>query len=155
MEPLAPGSTAPSVPSFDSGAGPKVIFFYKVTCPACQMSAPKVQAFEEAYPGAILGVGQDPKDKLLQFSKTYGMTFRSIPDTEPYEISNQWGIRVVPTTFLVDGDTIVDAVEAWNRDGLNGISKRVAATGGSYRPISDAGDGLPAFRPGCGARNAR
>ncbi len=149
MEPLAPGSAVPTAPSFDPAAGPKVIFFYKVTCPTCQLAAPKVQAFEEAYPERLLGVGQDPKDKLLGFARQFGMTFRSVPDVEPYDISNQWGIRVVPTTFLVEGDTIVDAVESWDRDGLNGISKRLAdMTGSPYRPISDPGDGLPPFRPG-------
>ena len=60
MQPLAPGSAARSVPSFDPAAGPKLLFFYKVTCPVCQMAAPKVEAFEEAYPGTILGIGQDP-----------------------------------------------------------------------------------------------
>ena len=108
-----------------------------------------VQAFEDAYPGRILGVGQDPKEKLLGFGREFGMTFRSVPDVEPYEVSNQWGIRVVPTTFLVDGDTVVDTVESWDRDGLNGISKRLAdMTGSPYQPISEAADGLPPFRPG-------
>ncbi len=149
MEPLAPGSTAPSRPAFDPSEGPKVIFFYKVTCPTCHMAAPKVQAFEDAYPGRILGVGQDPKEKILAFSRQFGMTFRSVPDVPPYDISNQWGIRVVPTTFLVDGDSIVDTVESWDRDGLNGLSKRVAdMTGSAYRQVSDTGDGLPSFRPG-------
>ena len=149
MEPLAPGSTAPPTPSFDITAGPKVLFFYKVTCPVCQMAAPKVQAFEEAYPGSILGVGQDPKEKLLEFSRTSGMTFRSVPDLDPYDASNRWGIRIVPTTFLVDGETVVDTVESWDRDGLNRVSKTVAEmTGTAYRPISDPADGLPELRPG-------
>ncbi len=113
------------------------------------MAAPKVQAFEEAYPGRILGIGQDPKGKLLDLSKNYGMTFRSVPDVEPYEVSNQWGIRVVPTTFLVDGGTIIDTVESWDREGLNRISRRLAdVTGVAYRAVSDPDDGLPPFRPG-------
>jgi thiol-disulfide isomerase/thioredoxin len=149
VDPLAPGSAVPTAPSFDPAEGPKVVFFYKVTCPTCHMAAPKVQAFEEAYPGRILGVGQDPKDKLLPFARQFGMTFRSVPDVDPYDISNQWGIRVVPTAFLVDGGTIVDTVESWDRDGLNGISERLAdMTGSAYRQISDPGDGLPPFRPG-------
>ena len=149
VEPLQAGATAPTVPSFDPGAGPKVLFFYKVTCPVCQMAAPKAQRFEEAYPGTILGVGQDPKEKLLSFSREFGLTFRSVPDAEPYDVSNKWGIRVVPTAFLVEGDNVLDTVESWDRDGLNRISKSLAEmTGSSYRPISDPDDGLPPFRPG-------
>ena len=79
----------------------------------------------------------------------YEMTFRSVPDNEPYDVSNQWGIQVVPTTFLLDGETVVDVVESWDRDGLNRLSKSVAEmTGAAYRAISDPGDGLPPFRPG-------
>jgi thiol-disulfide isomerase/thioredoxin len=149
VEPLAPGSAVPTAPSFDPAEGPKVVFFFKVTCPTCQIAAPKVQAFEEAYPGRILGVGQDPKEKLLVFAREFGMTFRSVPDVDPFDMSNQWGIGVVPTTFLVEGDTVVDTVESWDRDGLNEISKRLAdMTGSAYRQISDSGDGLPPFRPG-------
>ena len=149
MAVIAIGDEAPAIPGLAFEAGPTALVFYKVTCPVCQMAAPKVQAFEDAYPGSILGVGQDSKEKLLEFSRTYGMTFRSVPDLEPYDASNRWGIRVVPTTFLVDGETIVDTVESWDRDGLNRVSKAVAEmTGAAYRPISDPSDDLPELRPG-------
>ena len=150
LEPLQPGSTAPSLPDIDFSADPSVLFFYKVTCPVCQMAGPPVARFEQAYPGRIQGIGQDPPEKLAEFDRTYELGFRSISDLPPYGVSNAYGIRTVPTTFLVDADgSILDTVESWDRDGLNRISKELAAlVGADPAEISEAGDGLPPFRPG-------
>jgi peroxiredoxin len=144
------GSKAPAIPGVDFQTGPMALFFYKVTCPVCQMAAPKVQEFERSYPGRIVGIGQDPEEKLTSFGAQFGMTFASVVDAPPYDVSNAYGIEVVPTTFLVDPDgTILESVESWDREGLNALSKRLATlTGAPYVDISDPSDGLPSFRPG-------
>jgi peroxiredoxin len=150
MEPLRPGSPAPPISGTEFGELATVLFFYKVTCPVCQLAAPKVETFERAYPGRIAGVGQDPPQKLDAFAGRYGQTFPSIPDLPPYEVSNAYGIRVVPTLFLVGADSRVVAVaESWDRNGFNEISLELAnLTGAGFVPISEDGDGLPSFRPG-------
>jgi len=141
---------APAIPGVDFHSGPLALFFYKVTCPVCQMAAPKVEGFDLAYPGRIVGIGQDPEEKLVSFGRQLGMTFRSLPDLPPYDASNAYGIEVVPTTFLIDRDgSILDTVESWDRDGLNHLSKELAElTGSAYAEISNPSDGLPPFRPG-------
>jgi thiol-disulfide isomerase/thioredoxin len=150
MQALSPGTVAPPVPSVDFADGPLALFFYKVTCPVCQMAAPKAEAFQRAYPGRISGVGQDPEEKLAEFDSRFGMSFPRVPDLPPYEVSDAYGIRVVPTVVLVGRDGVVlDSVESWDRDGINAISKRLAdLTGTAYASISDPADGLPSFRPG-------
>jgi hypothetical protein len=150
MTALPPGSAAPPIPGVSFADGPRALYFYKVTCPACQMSAPSAERFEHAYPGRIAGVGQDPPDRLQGFSDEWGVTFPSVPDHPPYEISNAYGIRVVPTLFLVsEGGTILESVESWDRDGYNGVSRRLAGlTGATYEEVSTPSDGLPPFRPG-------
>jgi hypothetical protein len=40
MSPLQVGAVAPEVPGVRFGEGPVGLFFYKVTCPTCQMAAP-------------------------------------------------------------------------------------------------------------------
>jgi thiol-disulfide isomerase/thioredoxin len=148
-EPLQPGSEAPPVPGLEVSSGPKVLFFYKVTCPVCQMAAAPASRFEQAYPGRIRGIGQDPEERLAEFDRAYGLGFPSIADLPPYTISNAYGIRAVPTTFLVEDGSILDTVESWDRDGLNRASKQLASMlGADYVSISEAGDGLPPFRPG-------
>ena len=78
------------------------------------------------------------------------MTFPCRPDLPPYEISNAYGIRVVPTVVVVGTEGRVEAVaESWDREGLNEVSRRLAElAGAAYAPISEPADGLPAFRPG-------
>lgn len=134
----------------DFSDGPTALFFYKVTCPVCQMAAPKARALADAYPGRIFGIGQDPEERLGEFDREYGMDIPHLADLPPYEASNAYGIEVVPTVFLVDRDGVVlDTVESWDRDGYNRVSRRLAElTGSEYVEISAARDGLPPFRPG-------
>jgi len=134
----------------DFAAGPTALFFYKVTCPVCQMAAPAARKFEQAYPGRIAGIGQDPAEKLAEFDRQYGLGFATVADLPPYDTSNAYGIISVPTLFLVGTDGMVlESVPSWDRDGYNAVSQRLAGlTGGAYVPISEPGDGLPPFRPG-------
>ena len=150
MAELQVGSKAPTVPGVDFGAGPTALFFYKVTCPVCQMAAPAAGKFEQAYPGRIEGVGQDPEEKLTEFDRQFGLGFASVPDLPPYGVSEAYGIISVPTLFLVSSDgTLLESVPSWDRDGYNSVSERLAKLlGVDPAPISEPSDGLPAFRPG-------
>lgn len=143
------GSAAPPVAGVAAGL-PHALVFYKVTCPTCQMAAPVLDRFERAYPGRVIGVGQDPIDTLERFSDTYGMTFPCLADEAPYGASNAYGIEHVPTLFVVDEAGIVaDVVESWDRDSYNHASRTLAELlGDEAVVISEASDGLPEFRPG-------
>lgn len=146
---IAVGAQAPPIRSV-APTGPHALLFYKVSCPTCQMAAPPLDRFERAYPGRIVGVGQDPADALAAFSATYAMTFRSVPDLAPYASSNAYGIEHVPTIVVVDGEgRVADVVESWDREGFNRASRTLAGlVGVDAAVISDDADGLPAFRPG-------
>lgn len=151
--PLAPGAAARSftLPDATTGApvadpwreGPVVLAFFKVTCPVCQMVAPKVQALADG--GArVVAVGEDPPDKLTAYAARHGQWVPTVSEPAPYLVSSAYGISAVPTLFLVGADGVVaDAVGAWDRSRWNALA--VAAGG---RPVSADGDGLPAFRPG-------
>ena len=148
MEPLAPGGAAPPIEGIDLGE-PTVLVFYKVTCPVCQLAAPVVERLHRAYPGRVRGVGQDPSDALDEFGRTYGLTVPVTSDRPPYPASNAYGVRVVPSLFLVEGGEVRDVVESWDRDGFNRVSAGIAErTGANAVSVSAAADGLPSFRPG-------
>jgi hypothetical protein len=151
MAPLTPGTAAPPIAGIELGAEPTAVFFYKVTCPVCQMAAPKADVLASAYPGHLVGVGQDPGARLSEFASSYGgVMFGSVPDPPPYEASNAYGIETVPTLFVVDGGgMVVETVESWDRDGYNRASRTLSGLlGQPYVEVSNSGDGLPAFRPG-------
>ena len=143
------GDAAPRVP--DAGpTGPHALIFYKVTCPTCQMAASVFDRFATAYPGAVVGVGQDPPALLERFADEYGVRFASVSDVEPYVISDAFDIEHVPTLVILDGDRIVrDVVESWDRQGTNRAAGVLAGLlGMDAMVVSEVDDGLPAFRPG-------
>ena len=146
VEPIPPGSPAPPISGVDR---PGVLFFYKVTCPTCQLAAPVAERFAAAIPGRFVGVGQDPREKLDQFAEELGTSFVAVEDQPPYEVSNAYGVRTVPTLFVLDEGTIVEVVESWDREGWNGAARRASELAGTEpQAVSDEGDGLPPFRPG-------
>lgn len=148
MEPLRPDATAPEIPGADL-RDPAAIVFYKVTCPTCQMAAAPMGRLHRAAGDRFLAVAQDPADRAAEFAGAHGVSFPSISDEEPYEISSTWGVRVVPTLFVAADGRIEDVVESWDREGWARASGRLGDLLG--RPIpapSEEGDGLPSFRPG-------
>ena len=146
---IAVGDVAPPVPGAGP-SGPHALVFYKVTCPTCQMAAPVYDMFAKAYPGALVGVGQDPSPLLERFADDYGARFPSVSDTEPYAISDAFDIEHVPTLVVLDDDrTVRDVVESWDREGTNRAARVLARLLGTDAVVvSGVDDGLPGFRPG-------
>jgi peroxiredoxin len=147
---IAVGDAAPLVPGGAFQEGPVALVFYKVTCPVCQMAAPKIDALTRSYPGRVVGVGQDSLDELERFGREFGMDVPAVADLPPYDVSNAYGIDTVPTLFVIDGAGVVaDAVVSWDRAGYNRASAGLAELlGVESAMVSDSSDGLPPFRPG-------
>ncbi len=125
------------------------MLFYKVTCPTCQISAPVAERLRAAAPDRFVAVGQDPPERLREFERQYGVGFETRPDEPPYELSDAYGIRTVPTLFLVRQGRIDDLVESWDRDGWNRLAAKLALLAErTPQAVSWEGDGLPPFRPG-------
>ncbi|MDH4111897.1 MAG: redoxin domain-containing protein [Actinomycetota bacterium] len=150
MSPLKVGDVAPEVPGVRFGDGPTGLFFYKVTCPTCQLSAPPMRQFERAFPGRVVGIGQDPEPELARFTEKYGMSISSIADPPPYAVSDAYAIESVPTLYVVDDEgRVIESVGAWDRDGFNRAAATLARlTGAEPVTISTPDDGLPSFKPG-------
>jgi len=150
---LQPGDEAPSfvLPALESGdevadpwkEGPVVLAFFKVSCPVCQMVAPKVAALAAA--GVpVVAIGEDPLDDLAEFRTRHGQGVPTLSEPDPYEVSAAYGLTSVPTLFAVGADGVItDTIACWDRDRWNALS---ASFGGG--PVSAEDDGLPVFRPG-------
>ncbi len=148
MSVITVGAAAPAIPGVDL-SGARALYFYKVTCPVCQISAPVATRLGERYPGRVVGIGQDPPERIDEFAARYGLGVASVPDLPPYPASDAYGVTVVPTLVLVGSGVVADVVVSWDRDGYNRVSARLAemtGSGGGF--VSDEGDGLPPFRPG-------
>ena len=149
MSPLAVGEAAPAIGGISFDDGPVALFFYKVTCPTCQLAAPTMATFERVAPGRAIGVGQDPVAELDRFSATFSIGIGSVEDPPPYATSDAYEVVSVPTLYLVDRGVVVDVVGAWDRDGFNRVAAGIArSVGAEPVPVSTPDDGRPAFKPG-------
>jgi hypothetical protein len=150
MGPLAVGAQASPVPGITFADGPTGLFFYKVTCPTCQLAAPTMGVFADAFPGRVVGIGQDPVTDLERFSHEFEIGISSIEDVPPYPVSDAYGIVSVPTLFLVGAEGhVLDVVGAWDRAGFNRVAATLAEiTGADPVEVSTPDDGRPAFKPG-------
>jgi AhpC/TSA family len=142
VTPLSPGSGAPPIEGADL-AGRRSVLFYKVTCPTCQLVAPVAERLYRADPDAFVAVGQDPPDRIERFATELGTTFPTVAEAPPYPVSEAWGVRTVPTLFVVEEGRVADVVESWDREGWNRATERLVG-----EAVSHQGDGLPPFRPG-------
>jgi hypothetical protein len=149
MSPLQVGDPAPPVPTLPPGQGPHGLFFYKVTCPTCQMAAPVMGRFEQAFPGMVVGIGQDPEAALARFTGEFHLGIASVEDAPPYAVSDAYAFVSVPTLYLVEDGKVLDGVGAWDRDGFNRVAASLAERLGAEPVlVSTPDDGLPEFQPG-------
>jgi hypothetical protein len=146
---IAPGAQAPRFRAIEHD-GPHALVFYKSTCSVTQMAGPPLAVLGASFPGAVLGVGQDPQETLDAFADDLSWSFPQVPDLAPYEVSDAYGIASAPTVVVIDAEgRVVDVVESWDRDGMNGAAATLAGLLGADAPmLSTPDDGLPAFKPG-------
>lgn len=146
---IATGTVAPRFPEIEHD-GPHALVFYKSTCSVTEMAGGPLALMGQAFPGAVLGVGQDPQETLDGFAARLGWTFPQTPDLEPYAVSDAYGIASAPTVVVIDAEgSVADVVESWDRDGMNRAAATLGALLGIDGPtLSTPDDGLPAFKPG-------
>jgi hypothetical protein len=146
---IAIGASAPDVEGANL-VGPRALVFFKVTCGTTKIATPAIERLARAYPGRVIGIGQDPRVDLDAFASAFGLSLPLVPDLEPYPASDAYGIVSAPTAVAVNSDGAVAAVaESWDRDAWNRLSANLAGMlGVEPVPVSDPEDGLPSFKPG-------
>jgi peroxiredoxin len=130
-----------------------VFAFFKVTCPTCQYTFPYLERiYQKAKDKGIpfWGIIQDPMDKAKQFAADYRTTFPYLIDDNPYAVSKSFGISIVPTWFVVDGNLkVIASGESWVKKDYEGLAKRLAdKTGAAASSIFQPGENVMELKPG-------
>jgi hypothetical protein len=146
---IAIGDVAPRIEGASS-EGPHALVFFKVTCSTTQIATPAIERLAQAFPGKVVGIGQDPQPALEVFARDYALTLPLVPDLDPYDTSDAYGIESAPTAIAVGADTrVLGVAESWDRDAWNRLAAALAAElGVAAATVSDVDDGLPDFKPG-------
>lgn len=133
--------------------GPALLVFFKTSCPTCRLAMPVYGELARRYGDVVpvVAVSQDPLLKARPWLAEQGFEGVGLDDTpDRYAVSRAFGLAVVPTAVLVDGEgEVSDVVEGWQRDGVNRLAAGLGAlTGRSTEPVSTATDGRPPRKPG-------
>jgi peroxiredoxin len=165
MTALAAGAKAPSLElktldgkkfslSDESGRGPVVLAFFKVSCPTCQYAFPFLERLHKAYGQkrvAMVGISQNDAKETAAFIKEFGVTFPVLlDDTRSYPASNAYGLTNVPTIFWVaqDGQIEISSV-GWVKADFEQINRKMAEAGKAAPAIMfKAGEDVRDFRAG-------
>lgn len=86
---------------------PVVLNFWATWCGPCRVEMPALQRASERYAGdglTILAVNaMEPADRVTGFMEELGLTFPAVLDPDG-EILDLYGVRVFPTTIVVDAE---------------------------------------------------
>lgn len=122
---------------------PALVAFWRHDCPTCEVVMPVVDRVEGM---EVLSISQSEPDDTFAFVERHGLRLPFACDRD-LVVSDQWDLDTVPALFLCDGGGEArDQMVGWDA----GQFRRLLAEAGV--PAPDLG-GLPAHRPGCGARN--
>jgi len=133
--------------------GPVLVAFFKVSCPTCQFAFPFIERiFQQfrAHGVQVWAISQDDAAQSRKFAKEYGVTFPILIDEYPYETSREYGVKYVPTLFLITPDGHVELMS----DGFCKVDfleiQKLIAKHFSVTPTAlfQPSDGVPEFKPG-------
>lgn len=133
--------------------GPLLAAFFKVSCPTCQYAFPFVERLYQQFRAKgiqIWGICQDNARDSRSFAKEYGATFPILIDDYPYETSRAYGIKFVPTLFLISPGGKVELVtDGFAKVDFLGIQKSFAKTFSIQPPaLFLPNEKVPEFKPG-------
>ncbi len=131
--------------------GYRLLVFYKVTCPTCQLTLPFVEKLYGLYGHKITfwGIAQDPDHAVHDFAKTYGLTFPQLIDYPDYAVSVDYHVQVVPTIYLINPQGIIEFVSySFVKAEIQKLTEKLSHI--AEKPFEDvfSGQRVPELKPG-------
>jgi peroxiredoxin len=149
-----PGTKGEQFSSSDALArGPLLLAFFKVSCPTCQYTFPFIERLHQQFAARgvqIWSISQDNAHHSLEFAREYGITFPILLDEHPYEVSQTFGIKYVPTLFLINTQGIIELMtDGFDKKDLLAIQARLGEYAGIMPPaLFLPAERVPEFKPG-------
>ncbi len=133
--------------------GPVLAAFFKVNCPTCQYTFPFLERLHQQFhaQGAqVLGIVQNDARDGKRFARDYDITFPILVDDQPYTVSRGYGLKYVPSIFLVGRDgQIACSSEGFVKADLLEIQKDLAQMLGATPPaLFLPTEHIPEYKPG-------
>ena len=137
--------------------GPALIVFVERDCPTSRLTLERLQPLDQTLRSAgirLAAVHQDPATTAARTMDDCGATYAALSEAAPFATSEAWGVRSVPTAFLVARDRrLLGSVEGWSRDDYQRlVTSGLASVGADASGVS-VSDDAPLAKPGCGSKN--
>ena len=134
-------------------AGPVLLVFLQAHCGACKMAAPYLNTLHRAYENLVWAfwtIAQDAREDASAFATSLALRPVVLVDGPDLRVSDAYDPESTPAFFFLEpGEGVTLAFDGFDKEGLNEISRRVAAyAGAEYVEVAPADDGNPRFRPG-------
>ena len=164
MSTIGRGQTAPNfeLPGLDGKThslrealthGPILLAFFKVSCPTCQYTFTFVERLYLQFRQngiQVWAISQDNAPANQAFVPEFGITFPILIDDYPCEASRTYGVKFVPTIFLIKSDGKVELMsDGFAKGDLLAIQKWFAKHFSSdAAPLFLPSERVPEFKPG-------
>jgi peroxiredoxin len=125
--------------------GPALLAFFKSSCPICQLTFPYLERMAASTGVQVIGISQDDANTTTGFNRRFGVTFETLLDESKagYPVSNEFGISIVPSIFLVEQDgTISKSFSGFSKRDMEAVGERAGI------PPFSPEEKVPEHRPG-------
>jgi peroxiredoxin len=136
-----------------AGPTPKLVVFYKVSCPTCQFGMPFYNRLYRAFadsPVTVVAVAQNRPVEAADFAARYEVTMPQLIDAPAFAVSKAYQVMTVPTLFVIDAaGEIALASPGFVRADLERAAALLAAA--IDRPVPEIfrpDEAVPALKPG-------
>ena len=89
---------------------PLLVYFWASWCPVCKFQDGNIATLSEEFPVITVAMSSGADEEISDYLEQEGLELAVIND-DTGEISNRWGVKGVPTTFVIDGEGEVRFVE--------------------------------------------
>lgn len=96
---------------------PMLVHFWASWCPVCALEQGSIESLARSYPTLTVAMQSGPDAEVAAHLRKEALTFPVLNDPEG-AISAQWGVRAVPTSFIVDAQGRIRFVEVGYTTGI-------------------------------------
>lgn len=89
---------------------PMLVHFWATWCPICSAEQGSIEALSQHYPTLTVAMQSGSDVEVVGHLRKESLTFPVLNDPEAL-VSRQWGVRAVPTSFIVDAQGRIRFVE--------------------------------------------